>query len=425
MPPALLARLPGLWRHDNFLRLWAAQSLSAVGGRITRTALPIIAINILSASPVLVSVLSAAGLIPIALAGLFGGGFVERAKKRRLMVTMDLSRSLLVMLVPLAAWFGFLHMSLLICVAAVTGAATALFQNADISFLPRLVGRDHVIEGNSKLQATESLAECTGPGIAGLLIDLLGAPFAIVFNGLSFLWSAFWLSRLKNPQPEPAQTEPARDGARLAALIEDLKVGWRAMMNEAPLRATFLAMVIQQISSGFFFALYMLFALRVLGLSATAIGLIISVGGIGGLAGAFVAQRLVRMLGFGPAVLASFAFGQFGLILLLLAALNGPLTIPLLVGHQLLGDGGMLAFMILSRSLLQTVVAEGEISRANGLLQAASGALLPTAGLIAGGLAEVIGIQNAVMAGIAIGIIGIAPLVSPRLLAMRTVAQAA
>jgi hypothetical protein len=196
-------------------------------------------------------------------------------------------------------------------------------------------------------------------------------------------------------------------------------------MNEGPLRATFLAMVIQQISSGFFFALYMLFALRVLGLSATAIGLIISVGGIGGLAGAFVAQRLVRMLGFGPAVLASFAFGQFGLILLLLAALNGPLTSPLLVGHQLLGDGGMLAFMILSRSLLQTVVAEGEISRANGLLQAASGALLPTAGLIAGGLAEVIGIQNAVMAGIAIGIIGIAPLVSPRLLAMRTVAQAA
>jgi hypothetical protein len=287
-----------------------------------------------------------------------------------------------------------------------------------------LIGREHTVEGNSKLQATESLAELVGPGFAGLLIDLLSAPFAIVANGLTYLWSAFWLGRIRGIEEHAADTSVKRH-FDTKVLVGDLAVGWRAIMSKAPLRASFLAQIVQTISSGFFYALYMLFALRVIRLTPLEIGLIISVGGVGGLVGAFIAGHLVRVLGFGPAMIASFAGGQAGLLLLLLAAVGGPMAIPLMVGQQLLGDGGSLAFMILSRSLLQTGVAEGEIARANGLLQAAQGILLPLSALIAGAIAEAWGIQAAVKIGVAIGFAGILPLISPRLLALRDVAQAA
>src|SRR5262249_41653662 len=167
--------------HANFRNLWAAQSLSAFGGRITRTAMPMIAIITLNSPESLIGLLSAAGLIPVALAGLFGGGFVERSNKQRLMVTLDLLRAGLLLLIPIAAWFGTLQIWLLFVCAGVAGAATALFQNADVAFLPRVVGRDQLLEGNSKLQMTESIAEFAGPATGGVLIEFLTAPFALLF----------------------------------------------------------------------------------------------------------------------------------------------------------------------------------------------------------------------------------------------------
>ena len=416
------SKLSGLWQHDNFLRLWAAQSLSAIGGRITRTALPMIAIITLASPEATIGLLSAAGLIPVALMGLFGGGFVERARKRDLMVSLDLMRAGLILLIPIAAWVGMLQLWLLFVIAAIAGAATALFQNADVAFLPRLVGREHLVEGNSKLQATESAAEFIGPGLAGLLIQFLTAPFAIVFNVATFLWSAFWLARIKNVVEE--RVGVPSDSRRLTVLMEDLKVGWRAIMSQPALRAAFLSSSIQQISWGFFFALYQLFVLRELHLSPAIVGIIISGGGVSGLIGAFVAGPLIKRAGFGAAVLIAFALAQVGNSLLLLAAVGGPLTIPLLFGHQLFGDGCLVAFMIMVTSLRQTTVAENEIARANGVFQAVSGVVLPMASIGAGFLAGRFGTQMGVMIGVAIGWLGLLPLISPRLLKLRTVEQA-
>src|SRR5262245_12981935 len=168
-----LRRSSPLWRHRDFNRLWAAQILSAFGNRITRTALPIIAVAILSAGPGEASILAALGLAPVILAGLFGGGFVERSNKLRLMVAMDVVRFLVVLAVPIAWYFHALSFPLLCVLAAISGFASALFANADVSILPRIVGKDHLVEANSRLQATESIAELTGPGVAGILIDVL------------------------------------------------------------------------------------------------------------------------------------------------------------------------------------------------------------------------------------------------------------
>ncbi len=414
----------GLWRHPNFRKLWAAQSLSAFGGRITRTAMPMIAILTLQAPDALVGLLSASGLVPVALIGLFGGGFVERARKQRLMVTLDLARGALLLLIPIAAWMGHLEMWLLFVCAAVAGAATALFQNADIAFLPRVVGREQLLEGNSKLQMTELIAEFVGPGAAGVLIQVLTAPFAIVFNVVTYFWSAYWIGRVKGVAEAPAE-EGEQHRVTIATLIEDMRVGWRAVMSAPPLRAAFFASSILQISWGFFFALYQLFVLRVLHLSPAMVGIIISCGGVSGLIGAAITQPLVRRAGFGPAMAMAFGLAQVGNVMLLLAAVGGPFTIPLLVGHQLFGDGFLVSFSILVTSLRQTTVAESEIARANALFQAVGGAFLPAASVTAGFIASAIGTQNAVMIGVAIGFAGILPLFAPRLLALKTAAQVA
>lgn len=145
----------GLWRHPDFLRLWAAQAASAFGSRITRTALPILAILTVGATPSEVAVLSALGVAPGVLVGLWAGGRVDRTARRPLLVGADLARALLILTIPAAAWLGALSMPQLYAVAAGVGAATTLFQIADNSFLPALVGRDLLVEGNARLEATD------------------------------------------------------------------------------------------------------------------------------------------------------------------------------------------------------------------------------------------------------------------------------
>lgn len=418
-----MVRLPrSLWTHAGFLRLWAAQTLSAFGSRITRTAIPIVAINVLAASPFSVAVLSAASFLPMAFAGLFAAGFVERQAKRPLMIAMDLCRAGLLVLIPLAAWSGALGFLLLLLVATLAGLATALFQNADTSFLPQLVGRDHVIEGNAKLQTTDSIAEIAGPGLAGALVDLLTAPVAILIDAATFLWSAFWLMRIRHV---PAQAPlPSPHESPWAELRGDLSVGWRAVMGPKPLRVAFLALNIYYVSAGFFLTLYMLLTLREMGLSAAAVGLIIGVGGLGGLAGAFLSQRLAAALGFGPAIVLSLALSECGLLLLLLAAIGTEPRVPFLVAHQLLGDAGFVAFMVLVTSLRQGLVAERQIARANGLFQIAGGFVVPMCGLIAGVLAGWIGIKWASIIGIGSGLFAILPLLTPTLLRMKVLPAA-
>ncbi len=290
MPSKPQTRGSTLWRHPAFMRLWAAQSLSAFGNRITRTALPIIAITTLAVSPAEAALLSALGFAPVVVAGLAGGGLVERARKVRLMVAMDLLRFTLVMAIPIAFALGVRSFWLLVLVSMAVSAASALFQNADTSILPRLVGKSQLVDANSKLQTTESIAELAGPGVAGVLVDLLTAPVAIIVDAVTFLWSAVWLGSMRSHSGEAdAPGEPVAHGqSALRSLREDVVVGFRAVMRHPALRALLYATVAFYGSAGFFFGLYMLFALRTLGLSASLVGVIISMGGFSGLGGALL-----------------------------------------------------------------------------------------------------------------------------------------
>jgi predicted MFS family arabinose efflux permease len=403
------------------MRLWAAQSLSAFGNRITRTALPIIAISMLASTPAETAMLSALGFAPVIVAGLVGGGYVERARKVHLMVTMDLLRFVLVMTIPIAFALGVKSFWLLVLISMAVSATSALFQNADTSILPRLVGKGDIVDANQKLQTTESIAELAGPGIAGILVDMLTAPVAVIVDAVTFLWSAFWLSGVARRAPEAdAPGEPAAaEQSAWRTLIDDIVVGFRAVMAKPALRALLYATVAFYVSAGFFFGLYMLFALRTLGLSASMLGIIVSMGGVSGLAGALLARRLSKWLGFGPAIVVTFAAGMLATGLLLPAAIWPEAGAPLLFAQQLLSDGFFMAHMILATSLRQKLLAENEIARANGLFQAIGGFGLTVTTLLAGLIAEVIGVAYAVMLGAVCALLAMFPLLSPALLGIR------
>jgi MFS family permease len=383
----------GLWRHPDFLRLWAAQAASAFGSRITRTALPILAILTLEATPGEVAVLSALGVAPGLLVGLLAGGRVDRTARRPLLVGADLVRALLILTIPAAAWLGALSMAQLYAVAAAVGAATTLFQIADNSFLPALVGPGLLVEGNARLEATDSVAEAAGPGIAGVLVQLLTAPVALVVDALTYLWSALLLGRIRAREAPPAAAGPA------PSVWDDARAGFRACLAHPRVGPVLLAETVTYLFGGFFLALYMVLALETLGLSPAAAGLVISAGGVGAFAGALLAAPLGRALGTGPTLAVSLAVGQASCLLIPLSAYAGGLAVPLLVAQQLVGDAFLAAYAVHSVSLRQRELPGSVLGRANAAFHVATGLMLPAGALLAGPLAGALGIPATLWIG--------------------------
>lgn len=412
----------GLWGHPDFLRLWAAQVVSALGSRVSRTALPVIAILSLGADPAGVAFLAALSHAPGVAVGLFAGGLVDRSRKRPLLIGADLVRAALIASVPIAAWLGGLTLLQLYAVAALVGAASSLFQIADNAYLPALVGPERLVEANSRLEGTEAAAEIVGPGAAGLLIQILTAPLTMVADALSYLGSAALLGRIR-AEEAPAGAAPG-DRAGRATLLEDFRVGLRHGFGHPVIGATFGALGVQAFFGGFFFALYMLYTLESLRLSPGTVGLIISVGGIGALGGSFLAALLGRRLGAGPAMILSLAVGQAGALLIPFAASLGSLRIPALVLHQLLGDGFMVAFMIHAVSARQAMLPLHVLGRVNAALHVMTGVLLPAGTLAAGWLAGRIGVPEAVWVGVAGGLLAPLALLRREVLRLREVESA-
>jgi predicted MFS family arabinose efflux permease len=362
----------GLWREADFLRLWSAQGISALGSRITRTALPILAVLTIGATVEQVAILTSLALAPGVIVGLAMGGRVDRRPKRPMLIGADLVRAGLLLTVPLTAWLGWLSMGQLYVVAALTGAATTLFQIADKAYLPALIGRSRLIEGNSKLEATDAIAEITGPGLGGILVQAITAPLAIAFDALSFLISAVLLGAIRRAEV-PATSDTGGDGP---TLIHDLRVGLRACVLHPLVRPVFLVEAVSAFLNGVFAALYTVFALQTLGLSAATLGLVISVGGIGALSGAILAARMSRRLGLGRALILCMAGSRLAGLLIPLA--RGPewLAVSCLVGPQ-------------------TVLPQDTLGRANATFHVSAGVLVPIGALLAGSIATATDVRTA------------------------------
>jgi MFS family permease len=489
----------GLWHHADFLRLWAAQAFSAFGSRITRTALPIIAVTTLGQSEAMVGLLAALQLAPGVILAMVVGGFVDRGRKRRILIASDVIRAALVLSLTLAWALDALTMLQVILVGAGVGAASALFQITDNAYLPTLIGRRRLLEGNAKLETTEAIAEITGPASAGVLIAALGAPLTVVIDAASYLWSAFMLRqiratdapasasypglsdearprddgtgstaagstaaarstaagstagdlstsvRTKGDDPDAsarstrgtaevsarsgATAEEVSAGSALAPMEasagspttdedpgesalavrtgEDFRIGVRAVFGHPLVRPIMLTLMVWSIAGGFFSALYTLFLLRELGLSEGTFGLIVAMGGVGSLAGAVLARALARLFGVGRTLLVTSALSVACTLFIPISAMftSPVVTIGFLVAHQLLADGFAVAFIVLAVTLRQTVLPRDLLGRANAAVHVCTTGVLPVTALLAGGLAEMIGIQAAVWVGLSIGLL--------------------
>lgn len=383
--PAFSGRL---WRHPDFMKLWAAQSISAFGARITREGLPLAAVLTLDASPAQLGVLAALSMGPGMLVGLLAGGFVDRTSRRAILIGTDLLRFGVLMTVPIAAWLHLLGMEQLYVVAALVGAATVLFDLADRAFLPSLIDKDDLMEGNTKLSVTQSTAEIGGPALAGLLFQWLTAPFAIAVDAVTYLVSALFLRGVK------AREEPPEKPAEAQHWAADLAFGWRTVMTEPRVRPLLFLFATQMMCFAFFGSLYALFALKTVGLTPAALGVTIAVGGVGALLGAVLAPRITRVLGVGPAIIVCGAVAAVSFFLIPLAPADPVMGMLFLMASQLVGDAFGVAAMIPTTTLQQTLIAPDALGRVGAIFQIARGAGWIVGALLCGVLAAAIGVRE-------------------------------
>jgi Na+/melibiose symporter-like transporter len=402
------AHFGGLWRHNDFMRLWAGQTVSQLGSTITREALPYTAILALGASPLQMGMLGAAGAAPLLLLGLFAGVWVDRLRRRPLMIAADLGRALLLLSIPAAYLLGALHIEQLYLIAALAGILTVFFNVAYQSLLPALVEREQLVEGNSKLGLSESLAEIAGPPLGGALVQLISGPITLLLDAFSFVVSALSLLRIRMAEPSPA---PSADRPHV---LRDLTTGLKAIFTNSLLRAFASSAMVRNFFGWFFGAIYGLYAIRVLGLSTATLGLVVACGGIGGLLGAGVVGPFTRRFGIGPTIVGALLIDAVASGLTWLAGGLLPLAVPLLVASQLVGDGAMTVALIAERSLRQTIMPSRLLGRVNASMNVLSEGI-GTLGLLAGGvLAETIGLRpTAGVAVLGITISALVLLVSP------------
>ena len=390
-----------LWRRGDFLKLWAAQSVSDFGARITREGLPLAAVLTIHAAPAQLGFLAALTLAPGLIVGLTAGGLVDRSRRRSLLIATDLVRALVLASVPLAAFLHWLSMGQLYVAAFIVGAASVLFDIADHAYLPGLIERDLLVEANAKLSVTESVAEMGGPALAGILVQALTAPVAIAVNAVTYLVSALFLAGIGTPEPRL----PPRARASLAT---DLAVGFAAVMREPLVRPLFISSVVQALFGAFFSALYVVFAIRTLGFSPALLGVTIAMGGVGALGGALLFPALTRRVGYGPAIIVSAVVSAASAFLIPFAGGPKILAIAMMVAAQLLGDSFGVAMLIGIKSLQQSVFPSHLLGRVGAAMRAADGAA-GIVGAVAGGLlAEPFGTRPMLFvagAGILVGLI--------------------
>lgn len=378
------------WSSD-FRRLWAALTVALFGTQIATLALPLTAALTLGASPLQMGMLATAGQLPFLLCSLPLGVWVDRAARRRpLLVAADLGRGLVLAVVPLAAFLGALRIELLYATALLAGCLSVLFDIAHMSYVPALVGRERLTASNSKIQISYSTAESAGPGLAGILIQLVTAPFAMIGAASAFLASALLLASIK--QPEDARNgHPPHEGFR-----KEVTDGLRALLGHPLLRP----IALTSGAATFFIegarALYVLFAARELGLSATAIGVILVAGGATAVPGAMLAGRAANRFGFGTAVFCGWLIEGAALLLIPLAA--GPLAILILAGAQAIGGFAGAIANVNQWSLRQIVTPDhlqGRVTASHRCVVYGAGAM---GALGAGVLASAFGMRPALLA---------------------------
>ena len=382
-------RLTGLWRHPDFVNLWAGSTISVFGTLVGRTALPFAAILTLDATPFEIALLAQAELVPGFAFGLIAGVWVDRLPRRPILIVADIGRALLLSLIPLAAVFDVLGMGLIYAVAALTSVLSAFFDVAYVSYLPTLVSREELVEGNSKLSASASVAEVASFGSGGWLVQLLTAPIAILIDALSFVASALFILRIRAPEPPPV---PA---AEREGTWREVVAGLRVVLGNGTLRALAVCNFIWNAGFRIGGTVFLLYVTRELGLGTGPQGLIYAVGGVSSLLGAVATGPATRRWGPGPTLIAALLLATVGQLFVPLAgvATTTAVVVAFLVAQQLTVDPALTAFDITQVSLRQAIAPDAVQGRVNATMRFTEFGAQLIGAAIGGVLGEVIGLR--------------------------------
>lgn len=375
------SRFGGLWRNRDFLKLWAGQTISEVGSRITRDGVPYTAVIVLQAQPAQMGFITAVGAASVLLFGLLAGVWVDRFRRRPIMIAADLARAAVLASIPIAAFAHALSMAQLYLVIALAGFCTVFFDVAYQSYMPSLVERENLLEGNSKLAMSSSAAEIAGPGLTGILVQLITGPVAILLDALSFLISAASLALIRKPEPPhpPSDIKPHPIA------------GLRFVFAHPLLRPLACFSVTAFLFLGFMGPLYVLYAVRELHISPAALGIAIAMGGAGAMLGATFAPAIGRRFGLGHTFIGSVLAIAVAYAMIPLA--RGPMSLLYLIVQQLLGDFAFSTYMINELTLRQSVAPEEMLGRVNAAMQLMTRGVFPLSALAGGILAGAIGIR--------------------------------
>ena len=354
----------------DFRKLWIGQSISFVGSQITSVALPLTAVLVLDATPDQMGWLVAVENLPMALFGLLAGVLADRVRRRPVLVVSDFARAFLLASIPLAAFTGRLGMGQLLAVAFGVGSFYVFAAVADRAYLPELLRRDQLIAGNARIQFSQSAARTMGPGLAGLLVQLLTAPIAIAIDAVSFLVAGLFVRSIRHDE-----RKPTGGGRTWPGMVE----GLRRVARDPLLRPLVLCGGTHNICSTMIVAVYILYVTKSLGIGPIVLGVILAMGGVGALFGSLWAPRIARRVGIGPALIVAQALT--GVARLLVPLAGGPLL--LICSEFLLGMMRAL-FNVTQISLRQAITPPDWQGRVNASIGFLLWVLTPL-GALAGG----------------------------------------
>ena len=378
-----------LWRHRDFRRLWAGQTVSVFGSQVTELALPLAAVLTLNATAFQMGLLAAAGMAPWIAFALLVGVWVDRSLRRRLiLVSADLGRAAILLSVPVAAAFHVLSLDQLFVVAFAAGCLTLAFNVAWGSYLNVLVPREQLVDGNAKLMGSYATAQIAGPSLAGALVQAFTAPFAILVDALSFLVSALALRSIRSPEPE-------RRLEQRGSLRHDLVSGLRFVRDDPLQRAIAGSAATLNFFGLAIYAVLVLYAVRELHLSSLLIGLAFAAGAVGALVGTQIAPRLTRRFGAGRTILLATIGFPPALAIVPLASPGQPawLAVTILAVAEAVGGIAVMVFDVNTAALRQAVTPEHLYGRTAGAMSFLTQSAKPLGSLFGGTVATAVGLH--------------------------------
>lgn len=410
--------LPSLLHQAPFRNFWLGQTISVMGDQVTSLALPIVAVLVLHADPAQMGLLTAASLLPHLFFSLPAGVWLDRVhRRRRLMIVVDFLRAGLIATVPLAFLGGWLSMTHLFLLAFAVGTLSVAFDISWSTLFVAVAKRDEYVQANSLLNGSRSLSGVAGPSIGGALIHFLGAPLAMLTDAVSFIASAFFLTRVETVEPA-VEHQPG-------SLRSQLSTGLSFIFRDEYMRPGVMAAATLNLFNFGFQALFILYVTTYLGVDPGVLGLALGAGAIGAVVGALTASRIGRRIGIGPAFVLGLILFPAALILVPLAGGPMPLILAALFTMEFVGGFGVMILDINAGAIIPARTPDRIRSRVTGAFRFINMGVRPIGALIGGYLGGVLGVRETLFVVTIASLLGVLWLVGTPVLRLKDMPEEA